>query len=562
MKTFVRFLILIPLTLGACAPASRHDPAASAPVEVETTYEPPRPTITQEKGYNIARGATQLKDMKAQFDNETKSMRLTGAVEYLPVKGGNYQKIDVNLVGLLDEDGFIVLKPEASAAENDSITVAAKATCLSAEGTCSASFIDVYLYTEGVVYHHQIEFKEPKKEKPPVKQEDKKDTPVPAPEKEEDDVETEGEEYEGGADQVDEEAGQYVGSVHEDIETILKVKPTIVEEKPTTKEERDERAAKELEKKKKQQEEEAKKQAEAKKQEDAKKKETPKKDEPKKDDPKKETPKKDEPKKEDPKKTDPKKDDNQDIGENIPKPIPRPEHEPEKEKEKEKESEPVVAKPKIAKSNQAIGAVNSGRLENAVNMKQWQDTKGPVGFHIIRPERKTHFATNELAYLIDMIGKVTSQMIPGYKLAIGDLSKEKGGKVGKHLSHTNGLDADIAFYFDNKTFQGHFASALSVSKPHHNWMPEEQWKLYKVIVRTQLIDRIFIHETLKKEICKIAIKNGEVNKDTKSGPVYETLRRLVADRDHITHFHLRAKCSSAQVRCRQMAEPRPGTGCF
>jgi penicillin-insensitive murein endopeptidase len=181
---------------------------------------------------------------------------------------------------------------------------------------------------------------------------------------------------------------------------------------------------------------------------------------------------------------------------------------------------------------------------------------------VIRPERKRYFATNEMAYLIALTGNITKQLIPGYKLAIGDISAEKGGRLSPHLSHTNGLDADIAFYFDNKSFQGYFASALEVNKPHHNWMVDEQWALYKGLVRTQLVDRIFIHETLKKEICKVAIKNGEVNKDTKSGPVYETLRRLIADRDHVTHFHMRAKCSSAQIRCRQMAEPRAGTGCF
>lgn len=554
----VRFLIMIPLIFGACAPQSRHDSANSSPVEVETTYEPPRPTIVKEKGYQIARGATQLKDMKAQFDGETKSMRLTGSIDYLPVKGGNYQKIDVNLVGLLDQDGFIVLKPESSA-PSDSLTVAAKATCLSEEGTCTSSFIDIYLYTDGVVYHHQIE----SREKAPEKKSEEKEKTVPPTENkdqhgeekrepEEQESETEQEEYEGGADAVEDDGGQYVGTVHDDIETILKVKPA--PEPAQDKEERDKRSSE-------------KKQGDEK--QETPKKDTPKKDDSKKDDPKKEDPKKEEPKKAEPKREDPKKDEpknqepKQDSSkkedskeEEPPSKVPTPSTRP------EQEEDPVVSKPNIARKSQAIGAVNSGRLENAVNMKEWEDKKRPVGFHIIRPERKTHFTTNEMAYLIDLIGKVTGQMIPGYKLAIGDLSKEKGGRFGKHLSHTNGLDADIAFYFDNKTFQGYFASALSVSKPHPNWMPEEQWKLYKTVVRTQLIDRIFIHQKLKKELCKIAIKNGEITKESKSGPVYETLRRLIADQDHITHFHMRVKCSSAQVRCRQMAEPRHGTGCF
>ena len=142
------------------------------------------------------------------------------------------------------------------------------------------------------------------------------------------------------------------------------------------------------------------------------------------------------------------------------------------------------------------------------------------------------------------------------------MSKEEGGAFGQHKSHQNGLDADIAYYFENRNLQKAFASAVVIDKPHLSWMVEKQWGLYKKLGQTQLIDRIFIHKTLKKALCQLAIKNGEISKSDTKGETYEVLRRLIADVDHNTHFHMRLKCSKAQIRCRPLPEPAAGTGCF
>ncbi len=500
MRRVLRSLILtaVTVTMG-CAPDSRHEGSKAV-----TTYEPPRPTVVQEDGYRIARGATRIQDVTVHYDTQTKSMSLKGKIEYLPTRGSVVQSLSLDLAGLLEHGGYITLKNRTSQTSSEELQVAAKATCLSSEG-CASSFIDIYIYTDGVIYHHQIESHQEEKQEEVQEQE-------PA---EKDELESE-----GGADEVEGEPGQYVGSIKEDIETLLKVTP--VEEPKKEEPKKDEP-----------------------------KKEEPKKEEPKKEDPKKEEPKKEEPKKETPKPEDPKKD--------TPKEQPKKD---EPKKEEPKEVPHPTPRPSIPKSNQAIGPVNNGRLENGVNMLKYEQEHSPSGFHIIRPQRLTHFATNELAYLISQMGKLTQQEIPGYVLSVGDISREKGGKLGSHKSHQNGLDADIAFYFNNKSFQGYFASAVAVDKPHANWMIPQQWKLFKSAVQTQLVDRIFIHKVLKKALCNMAIENGELQKGQNSGVAYETLRRLIPDADHNNHFHIRVKCSSAQVRCRQMAEPAPGSGCF
>lgn len=514
MRRFLYTLISSSLILGltACAPDSREQG-----VPAVTTHESPKPVIVEEKGYRIARGATNIQDMSVNYDPQTKSMRLQGKIEYLAERGG-IEKRSIDLSGVLSEDGYIVLKDQRRDAPNgDKVRVAAKATCLSEGNSCFSSFIDIYIHSEGLTYHHQIEShqKDEKAESSDPKKDAEKNADAgkksgtetaknTAPADEEDT------EFEGGSDGVDGEPGQYIGTITEDIEKILGVSS---KEEP--------------------------------------KKETPTKDDTAKSEPppKKDTPpapRKDPPAKEDPKKNPPKsKEDSRE----------------EPKEDEPKKSEPAP-KPTMRKAIQAVGEVGNGRLQNAIDLFSYEQHHAGAGYTIIRPKRLTHFGTNELTHIMLLMGKFTRQNLPEQKLYVGDLSREKGGKLGSHLSHQTGLDVDVAFYFDNKSFFGHFASAVAVNKPHGSWLPEVQWKLFKEVVQTKYIDRIFIHGVLKKSLCELAIKNGELQKDTKDGVAYETLRRLIPEKDHHNHFHLRVKCSSAQSLCRQMAEPVNTSGCF
>lgn len=540
LKRNLLFLILTSL-VAACAPDSRNEVSL-----VTTTYEPPAPTYTDEEGYKVVRGKTEIENVTVNYDNATQSMRLSGQFEFTPVGESKSRRIDLDLVGILDPYGFIALKPQRHTGEarTEEFKVAAKATCLSEAGSCASSFIDIYVYHNDMIYHHQVE------SYGDLKAEDTVQDPLDAEETEGE----EGTEVEGGADVVEGTPGRYIGDVAEDIETILEIKKPEAPKKaePTPEEPKAEAPKTEAPK------------AEAPKVEPPKK-EEPVKEAPKKEDPKKEPPKKDEPKK-DPKPEAPKKE--------TPKPEAPKKEEPKKEepkKEEPKKEEPVKpepktetpspAKSKINKVSQAIGPVNHGRLENAMNMLSYEQSHAPAGFKIIRPQRKAYFSTNELGYIISVMGQYTKKALPEHNMTIGDLSREKGGALGSHKSHQNGLDADVALFFDNKTFLGHFASAVTIDKPHPNWMVEEQWGLYKEVVKTGLIDRIFIHRVLKKALCEQAIKSGELKQGQNSGLAHETLRRLIADTDHHNHFHLRVKCSKAQVRCRQMAEPVNTSGC-
>lgn len=214
---------------------------------------------------------------------------------------------------------------------------------------------------------------------------------------------------------------------------------------------------------------------------------------------------------------------------------------------------------------QVIGSPMSGRLENASNLLALEKAHSSVGFHIVNSVRESYFGSAELIYLLAEMGKYSQKMVGNYVLPVGDLSLKNGGKLGRHESHQSGVDADVGFYLRDVKLQGGLFSALKAKKeegPAASWMMEDQWKLFKFVVSTKYVDRIFIHPLLKKALCEFAIKEGEIKPNQNEGLAYETLRRLRPEKNHYDHFHIRVKCSTVQKRCFQMADPEPTTGCF
>lgn len=238
-------------------------------------------------------------------------------------------------------------------------------------------------------------------------------------------------------------------------------------------------------------------------------------------------------------------------------PTPAPSATPSKEEPKVS-GDNTVSIP--VRGNQAVGRVNAGRLENGISLVI-ADSKN-VGFTLRRPNLNKHWATSELAYLIDKMGTYTRKIAPDHILRIGNISKEHGGKSAPHKSHQNGLDVDIAFYFKSDADSAASESAIKNGSPRADWMMAQQWELFKYVTSSKFVNRIFIHPALKKALCQNAIKKGELQRDSKSGIAYETLRRLRPESGHYNHFHMRIECSESQIRCRTLAPPPAQTGCF
>lgn len=556
MKTLVRksailFLSSLAVSCGPQFNDLLEQPAAPILAQTTatptTTYQPPRPVVVVEQGYRIARGATRFQNMSITYDHEKKSMSLSGQVEYLPMVAATSGKLDLDLVGNL-EDGqeSIVLRAKSGANLPSGLQVAAKATCLSDNGACHSSFVDIYIAVDGVVYHHQVESHQDKQPEVAAPT-----SPTPPESENPEDHSDHDHEEEGGADTAAGTPGLYVGTVVEDIANILNIPADASLELTTT---------------------------------------TPPTQSP--------APAPAEPvaptvtppevqyEPEFPIPARPPVTVPQDPSSlplplppppappvpapspqpsrpATPAPSPRPTPTPAPSTGPSPSPSPSTARPNPpARADQAIGPTGNGRLRNGVDLFKYQLDNAPIAFVILRPERQAHFGTNEMAYILAHMARFTKDLVPGYSLVIGDVSRQTGGRLGRHLSHTNGLDADIGYFFSDPPLQLQLSNAVPGGVVHTKWLPDPQWKLFKHTVGTGLVDRIFIHTRLKKVLCDKAIQAGELDKDKKEGLAFETLRRLVPDTVHRNHFHLRLKCSSAHPRCQPMADPVADSGCF
>ncbi|MFM6928584.1 MAG: penicillin-insensitive murein endopeptidase [Bdellovibrio sp.] len=472
MKNLIWINILFAMTITACAPSEKGQQAS-----VETTQDYPTPVMTKAGEYQVIQGASKVQDMAVKYERGTKKMSVKGKLNLTTVGTRENLRLDIDLIGTKNDDGYVILKP-AQSLGIAGLQLAAKATCLGVNGDCSSSFIDIYVSYKEQIYHHQLESSEASDDTATdAKKSEVKDEDEDAP------VAVEGDDDHEDTDDVDEAPGVYVGDMKNDIEKVLEVKPKA--------------------------------------------KATP-------------APS-----------ASPSKE-----GAQQPTPAANPKADPKADPKAAETPEVSVT----VRGNQAIGSVNKGRLENGTSLLDI-DIKN-IGFDVAHPERKAFYATSELAYLIEKMGVFTRKVAPDHVLHLSDLSKKNGGKFGSHKSHQNGLDIDVAFYFKADKSSANFVNALRNGKPIGEWMMEPQWQLFKYITSSNFVDRIFIHPGLKKAFCAHAIKNGEIKESTRSGVAYETLRRLRPEKNHDDHFHLRIKCSESQIRCRQMAEPAQGTGCF
>jgi penicillin-insensitive murein endopeptidase len=223
--------------------------------------------------------------------------------------------------------------------------------------------------------------------------------------------------------------------------------------------------------------------------------------------------------------------------------------------------DPTIIKKYLDKFSQAFGTPNAGHLQNPVDIYKFQLESNNPGFRVFNPKEKHYFGTSEMLSMIARIGKFSIEKV-GYVLSINDISDRDGGRLiisrkplKFHNSHQNGLDADIAYFFDDPEFRakGNFVNVVRTSRAKKSWMADKQWELFKDLVSTNMVDRIFTDNYIKGELCQNARRKSEMGSG--QGIAESTLKVLKHESGHANHFHLRLKCSTAQPRCRKAIAP-------
>lgn len=221
--------------------------------------------------------------------------------------------------------------------------------------------------------------------------------------------------------------------------------------------------------------------------------------------------------------------------------------------------------PQASIRDQVIGSPQKGSLQRPSNLFNLEIKRGDSSpFKIINRKRQAFFGSAELVTFIEYLAEKMRGLIPDSRLLIGNLSLPSGGRLGKHKSHQNGLDADIGYLHPPQVKVEKFFNVLAQSDITQNLLLKEQLYLFNLAVHSSgdfKVDRIFVHPAIKKALCETARSIGALEPGHENEYAVETLRRLVRDVNHADHFHLRLKCTSANPQCIQMAEPPPGHGC-
>lgn len=152
------------------------------------------------------------------------------------------------------------------------------------------------------------------------------------------------------------------------------------------------------------------------------------------------------------------------------------------------------------------------------------------------PGRCTNFGTDQMVGMLEWVGRAIAKAysLPAYSgvhLLIGDVTAPRGGCVWglsgykSHLSHSNGLDADIGFL----TVEKYKNSPVTL---HQNFDAKLNWWVIKLFFHNPYtcVKRIFLDNKLIQKL------NATVYGD----PEWRKLRQFIKHvPGHHNHFHVR-----------------------
>ncbi len=203
--------------------------------------------------------------------------------------------------------------------------------------------------------------------------------------------------------------------------------------------------------------------------------------------------------------------------------------------------------------NQAVGMADRGNLRNATSLVVKQKSLNQNAFfEMMESRNQSFYGTFEIAELVARLGARVNQQMDR-KIYVSAVSKLKGGSVGSHKSHQNGIDADIGYPTADRV---KFPVVVEGNRNYNkrSYSIEKTYDLFKFAFKQPdiKIDRVFVDRIIIKELCQYAKAKGEL-----AGNDKELVQTMFKKLDHYTghgdHFHIRLKCSSADPACQDKA---------
>ncbi|SUO97510.1 penicillin-insensitive murein endopeptidase [Suttonella ornithocola] len=203
----------------------------------------------------------------------------------------------------------------------------------------------------------------------------------------------------------------------------------------------------------------------------------------------------------------------------------------------------------VAGSPQAIGGYSNGCQQGAEILPE----QG-IGYYDIRRFRHRYYSQPQTIATIQAIGKHVYQTT-GNAILIGDLSQPIGGLMSyAHISHQNGLDADIYFAAipqgsipDRDHEPDSVVDQISGTMRMDKWQKAYREALYAAAQSPQTT-RIFVNPIIKRYLC-------DTEADTR------WLQKIRPWGGHDSHFHMRLACPPDSPLCVNQAPIPLGDGC-
>ncbi|MBC01404.1 MAG: penicillin-insensitive murein endopeptidase [Rhodobacteraceae bacterium] len=210
-------------------------------------------------------------------------------------------------------------------------------------------------------------------------------------------------------------------------------------------------------------------------------------------------------------------------------------------------------------ATRSIGSYARGCLAGAtalaVNGPSWQ---------VMRLSRNRNWGHPELVDMLQRLAKDAPNL--GWNgLLVGDLAQPRGGPMlSGHASHQIGLDADIWLTEmpdrrltreerESMSAVSMLKGRLDVAGADRSVDPakwsDSRARLIRRAAQDPRTARIFVNPAIKKALCEF--ETGD----------RAWLRKVRPWWGHHYHFHVRIKCPSGSVGCKDQAPPPPGDGC-
>jgi LysM repeat protein len=199
-------------------------------------------------------------------------------------------------------------------------------------------------------------------------------------------------------------------------------------------------------------------------------------------------------------------------------------------------------------TGQSRGHPADGRLQRATRLPDDR------AYFIRRPDRR--WGTSQAVHHVRAAARAVRREFPRiHKLAVGDLSIQRGGKITLHNSHQSGRDVDLGFYYRRKPRQ---YPEEFVRATRGNIDFAATWLLLETLAKTASaangVERMYLSYTTQRILYDIAVERGV------PGPTLDwmfqyphgegTASGLIRHwPNHEDHIHVRFACPADDDGC-------------